>query len=86
MKIFPRKLELVGKELSRIVHLIQTKNFEQAHQACLRYQKSHGMDFNILNFIQFTPPIKQKPFVWLFIIILGWQLLPKNLITHSLID
>ncbi len=36
-------------DLTRIVQLIQARNFKQAQQACQRYQKSHGLDFNILN-------------------------------------
>jgi protein O-GlcNAc transferase len=43
------KSSKMGSDLSLIVRLIQAKNFKQAHQACLRYQKSYGLDFNILN-------------------------------------
>lgn len=38
-----------SQDLSRVVHLIQSGKFKVAHQACLRYQKLYGLDFNILN-------------------------------------
>lgn len=37
-----------GNDLSRVVQLIQARKFKHAHQACLGYQKLHGLDFNIL--------------------------------------
>ena len=43
-----KSLNRAGQDLSRVVQLIQARNFKQAHQACLAYQNWHGLDFNIL--------------------------------------